>query len=1131
MVKLSVQIGFLVSRYPVVLSFRRFRSFCPFTLGFVMNTFQRLSVLALSTSLLIAQPTLVLARSAYRTSEPAAGLSGAAASAARAEARARALKQQGKNAPYANPVPNSKPAPAPKQAAPVVPNKKGVQLKGKYQMTPTAPVVAPLTNLPNLPPDNRVLATGLLSISVPEPVDSASVFTMTKLSDPATYPAKTKAQKVSKSSKKGPVKYDFNEVQTAGMSAFASADYDLAVQDFIKAVQSQPNREDSRHMLALSFARQGDFDKALESLNAVLNINPKNEAALFDRAYCNYRKGSFVQAVDDYNSVLAADSGLRQAKEGRIICYAKLRDLARIGDACRDYLDKYSGDVKALDLVGRACLFAGENQMALNAFQSETRFNTTDVLGLYGAARAIYGAGDVKGAIKKLEEKSKAGQLMKNETADMAYLLYLDGRYLKAFDTLDIGAIEKGRELPATGNDVLILYKTMEEALAAVRRGKATVDAYNYLSKGYRAGGDINSAILCAKQVIALTPNSANGYLALAACMMYNENYNAALPYISKALEIDPKSTSAYIARANCFLSEDKFKEALNDLQKACDIDPKQANNWANLSVGHRLLREYDKSKQDIDKALSLDSQDELIYLRLAQLYFAQGKQLDCIDVCNKLLTKNPTYADAYGKRGEAYFQLNLLDSAKENGQKLLALEPQNLTGVYLLGRTFRAYRQYPEAISYLLKAKEIKPSFSWSSLELGRCYLGLGQIDNAKKEFSNYIRLQKDSADSYEDVAAHFSRYHLYDDAISLYTQAVTLDAKNPERYYTRGFFYSGKGDVEAAIADFEKANSLKLDQDRFLEAKGSVLADNGRRDEAEAVYNQLVQLKNDYDNYSVRAEFYKDQGEEEKALADTEEWLKLKPTSTSAIMAKATLLNRMGKAKEGLDFFEANYPKPPENDNKKCGDYYSEYAYQVSHFGDLQRATELFERSYSYDSTPSSRIQSLIFIYTQTGDFNKVLEYSARARARYGFTASNPIFIFYTLPWYANMKLGRAGEANRLFQNLATENNQAWPRPIADFLSGNINEDTMMSKAISNGNKTEAHAWLALFHLANGRNAAAKPHLDWVMEKGSSSYMEVDLVRDAWKQCNPDVQEAESREITKKAEATGMKREKSNK
>lgn len=1073
-----------------------------------MNTFQRMSVVALSTSLLIGQPTLVLARSAYRTSDPAAGLSGAAASAARAEARARALKQQGKSTPYAIPVPNTNPAPAPKQAAPVVPYKKGVSPKGKYQMAPAAPVVAPLTNLPDLPPDNRVLATGLLSISLPEPVDSASVFTMAKLSDPATYPPSKPVSKTSKSKKSNknlPIKYDFKEVQTAGIEAFNSADYELAIADFIKAVQSQPNREDARHLLALSFLRQGDYEKAIESLNSVLNINPKNSAALLDRAYCNYRKGSFNQAVDDYNSVLSLDSGFRQAREGRILCLAKLRDLSKIGEACRDFLDKTPNDVQALELAGRACLFAGDFQNALKIFQAESKFNSADALGPYGVARATYGTGNLKGAIAILEDKLKNGHLLQAESDDLAYLCYLDGDPLRAFDITKLGSDVSNKTKPNTGNEVLYLYKTMATCLAAVRKGTATNDAFGYLAKGYLLGGDTKSAMLCAKYLIAKAPDSAAGYLTYASCLMRNKDYEAAYPYISKAIALDSKSTSAFILRASYFLIQKKHKEALQDLEKAKDLEPSAITSYTNLALIHTVMDQLDKARADIDKALSMDSQDEKALLRLAKLYWLQYKNKECLEICNKILSKNPACLEAIAQRGSLYLSDQNLALALVDGKTLYSLDPDTKSANYLLGRVYRLYHRYAEAIPFFVHAKELDANISEYCSLLATCYMGLGQMDNARKEWNSFLSLEKNSAEAFSSPGPYFNDYRLFDDAIAYQNKAIELAPKNSEFYYDRGFTNSAKGDVNAAFADFEKSDSLKADKTRLLGAKANALILNDRAAEAEEYYNQKIQLKADASNYRQRGSYFGEISNKEKALADYEESLKLEPQSRASCKGKSVALSRLGKNQEAIETFEKGCPKPAETDRKQFSDYLSDLGFLYSHIGDTEKAVPLLERAYSFDSDNNFNSEALCYIYAQSGEYAKLLELSNKARNTFGFLISDPLFVYYCLPWYANMKLGRGAEANRLLQNIDIEASKEWPRPIVDYLAGSLSEDGLLKSARKNGQRTEAHCWIGLRNLVSGNNQAAKIHVEWMEKNGSISYLEPDLLRDAWLAANP--------------------------
>ena len=64
-----------------------------------------------------------------------------------------------------------------------------------------------------------------------------------------------------------------------------------------------------------------------------------------------------------------------------------------------------------------------------------------------------------------------------------------------------------------------------------------------------------------------------------------------------------------------------------------------------------------------------------------------------------------------------------------------------------------------------------------------------------------------------------------------------IELDPKNPRAYYNRGNAKQAKGDLEGAMADFNRA--IELDP-RYAEVRGDVLLAKGDRDGALKAYRE---------------------------------------------------------------------------------------------------------------------------------------------------------------------------------------------------------------------------------------------------------------------------------------------------
>ena len=90
------------------------------------------------------------------------------------------------------------------------------------------------------------------------------------------------------------------------------------------------------------------------------------------------------------------------------------------------------------------------------------------------------------------------------------------------------------------------------------------------------------------------------------------------------------------------------------------------------------------------------------------------------------------------------------------------------------------------------------------------------------------------------------------FDEAIDLYTQAITKDSSNHVFFSNRSAAYTKKGDYENALLDAKKTVELKSDWGKGYSRLGASLSYLGRYDEALAAYNDG--LKHDPENAQLK-------------------------------------------------------------------------------------------------------------------------------------------------------------------------------------------------------------------------------------------------------------------------------------
>ena len=190
------------------------------------------------------------------------------------------------------------------------------------------------------------------------------------------------------------------------------------------------------------------------------------------------------------------------------------------------------------------------------------------------------------------------------------------------------------------------------------------------------------------------------------------------------------------------------------------------------------------------------------------------------------------------------------------------------------------------------------------------------------------------------------------YDLACADFEQAIKKNPDRAEYYISYGFALLGKGDIDNAIAQFDKAHSDK-ENDIVYEnnklayrGRGIALIKALRYEEAETALTSAaaISIKTDVDDDIKKylALVYTVSGKYDEALQIYTEMLQRTPEDGALLSARGTVYAAKGdKEKATLDFENAIKVNPKELTN-----YFKEYEFYVSN-GDNEAAKGVLERA----------------------------------------------------------------------------------------------------------------------------------------------------------------------------------------
>jgi len=290
--------------------------------------------------------------------------------------------------------------------------------------------------------------------------------------------------------------------------------------------------------------------------------------------------------------------------------------------------------------------------------------------------------------------------------------------------------------------------------------------SYRMEAEAHFYSGDMNKAIQVYQSAIAVDPENAELYAALARIQTYSSNLlttdnqkkarlQEALETINKGMELDDTSSTVHAVRAfvldwnsNSVLAGDQgpelLAEAFNASQIALDLDNR---NTLALAYYAEILRdEYnlDAAELNIKEALAQDETLMDVHRIHGLILETQGQ---------------------YGKAIEAY-------------ERALLINP-NLTFLYLqIGVNYRQLRQYETALSYFDKAAKINEQLNIKDpipyLAIGRTYSQTGDFFAASLNMKKALNFDPINPDVFASVGITYFKSRNYEGAIPALKCAV---------------------------------------------------------------------------------------------------------------------------------------------------------------------------------------------------------------------------------------------------------------------------------------------------------------------------------------------------------------------
>ena len=356
----------------------------------------------------------------------------------------------------------------------------------------------------------------------------------------------------------------------------------------------------------------------------------------------------------------------------------------------------------------------------------------------------------------------------------------------------------------------------------------------------------------------------------LAAIYMATQRQDDAKVLNKEALEHNPKDSNALMMRGEFAKSENRLANALADFHAVLNLEPKNVNVLKMLAEIYIMINDPAAAKENLEKALGLAPNDEMVRLDLALLEFKEGSKSQARHQIEIYQNAHPDNIRAY----DVLFRFAMQDKQWEQGleiakqvQKLMSREG---LGWYMSGLCYQLTKKPELAIQDFQEALVKSPDADEPLAELIRIYRSLKQPGKAVEKLQ----------------------------------QIISHHPNKPEPYIMLGNLLIEMEKPNEARAAFQTVRNMRPDW--FASYLGMASLELMQKNESEAIKQLQNGIERSKDNLELVAELariYYHQGQNKKLLSVYEAAYKAHPQSLLLVNSLAGALAEFSTAPEDFD------------------------------------------------------------------------------------------------------------------------------------------------------------------------------------------------------------------------------------
>ena len=566
--------------------------------------------------------------------------------------------------------------------------------------------------------------------------------------------------------------------------------------------------------------------------------------------------------------------------------------------------------------------------------------------------------------------------------------------------------------------------KALAEFNRAVELDPKRIESYLSLARFYMRTEDHAKAEETFKQAISINNNSALAHTEYGRFLVQANRHSEAEAELLKAVEVEPTNRDSRFVLASYYIVSKQLDKAEAAYKALAEMEKDRPESQAMLADFYAAIQRPDDAVKIYQDVIARHPDFKQGRYRLGEILLARGDRQGAMGQIDELLKQDQQDRRALILRARlraSTGQNSEQKAAIEDLKEVLKQEPNSREGLYLMAQTQMALlaldearvfardleRYYPDylpakliqlqissmssdpqvanpkttvtlATDLLDRVRKTAPDRENSAPALAdmevralvaraSAYVKLGNYAASRKDLDAAREIAPRYTDIYVNMAALAMADQKYDEAASLYEEALSVSATDFNALYGMINMYAAQNQIEKAHARLDQVMSSYPNNASLHYLKAQIYGFERNAQAAENELRKTLELDSNYiAAYSALGALFINTRQEDRAIAEYKRILELRPDNPTAY----TLIGMLYDARKDFSSAADNYRKALQQDpNAVIAANNLAWLYAVTGTGNLDEAVRLAQGVVQQNPQVAGFVDTLGWVYYKKG------------------------------------------------------------------------------------------------------------------------------------------------------------------